>query len=83
MAKKGSVKVLVGIVLFLAVVGGGFFGMMQASAAKRVASLEEGSTMLVTMVIGEVDVMPENSTDWRPLMVNEVLQMGDSVRTGA
>lgn len=82
MAKKGSAKVIIGIVLFLAVVGGGFFGMMRASAAERVASLEEGSTMLVTMVIGEVDVMPENATDWRPLKVNEVLQMGDSVRTG-
>lgn len=79
--KKGGAKVAIWLSLFAIVAVAGWFGMTKYTAMKQQQTLESGNAMLVTLIVGDVEVKKSGSGDWTALYVDDVLKMGDEIKT--
>lgn len=81
--KKGGLKVVLWLVSFMVIAGLGFFGLTKYSEMQKHEKLTKGESILVTLVVGKVEVKKMGATDWRDLYVEDVLAMGDNIKTAA
>lgn len=79
---KGGMKVLVWLVVFLAIVGIGWFSLTKVSLMKKQEKLSAGEAIIATLVIGDVEIKRTGSEGWETLLIDDLLVMGDEVRTG-
>jgi len=69
-----------GVVVLLVV--GGIFGMGWFFQYQKTEKINQGEAILVTMTIGDVQVRKMGSDSWREVSVDDVVEMGDTLRTG-
>lgn len=81
--KKGGSKILVWVVSFVVVAAIGWYGLTKISTIKNNEKIEKGEAIVVSLVVGDVQVKKMGSTGWRVINVEDTLQMGDTVKTGA
>lgn len=80
--KKGGFKVLAWLMSFMVIAALGWFGLTKFAAIQKMDKIDKGENIVVTLVVGDVNVKKLGSSDWRPLMVEDVVAMGDSLKTG-
>ncbi len=80
--KKGGFKVIAWLMSFMVIAALGWFGLTKFSTIQKMEKIDKGENIVVTLVVGEVEVMKAGTTEWRPLFVEDVVAMGDSVKTG-
>jgi outer membrane protein assembly factor BamB len=80
--KRGGVKVLVWLFAFLLIVGVSWIGLTKFSQIKKQEKMEKGEAIVVTLVVGDVQVKKMGASDFRKVFVEDILQMGDSIKTG-
>ncbi|MCX7882737.1 MAG: FecR domain-containing protein [Brevinematales bacterium] len=81
MAKSsGKWMVSVGVLALLVVAG--IFGMGWFFQYQKNQKINQGEAILVTMTIGEVGIRKMGSDTWREVSVDDVIEMGDTLRTG-
>lgn len=73
--------IVLGVVVLLVV--GGVFGMGWFFQYQKTEKINQGEAILVTMTIGDVQVRKMGSDSWREVSVDDVIEMGDTLRTGA
>lgn len=79
--KRGGMGILAWAIGFMVVVGLGWFGLMKFSAVKKQEQIQKGEAIVVTLVVGDVEVKKMGSQQWREVAVEDSLQMGDAIRT--
>lgn len=79
---KGGFKIVVWLVSFMFIAAVGWFGLTKFSTMKKQEKIEKGEAIVATLVVGDVSVMKMGSTSWRKVLVEDTLQMGDTVKTG-
>jgi len=82
MSKSPFRLVLIGALVGLLVVGG-FWGMGWFFEYQKAQKLNQGEAILVTMTVGDVQIRKMGSDVWRPVAVEDVVEMGDTLRTGS
>ncbi len=81
--KKGGLKIFGWIVSFMVILAIGWFGLTKFSQIKMAEKIEKGEAIVVTLVVGDVEVKKMGSGNWRKVLIEDNLQMGDSIKTGA
>ncbi len=81
--KKKGLSIIVWIASFMAIAGLTFFALTKIGEAKRNEKLMSGEAILVTFVVGDVQINKNASASFRPLYVDDTIEMGDSIRTGS
>ncbi len=81
--KKGGFKIFVWILSFMIVAAIGWFGLTKMSLIKKNEKIEKGEAIVVTLLVGNVQVKKMGSTDWRLVNVEDDLQMGDAIKTAS
>ncbi|MFN3660762.1 MAG: FecR domain-containing protein, partial [Brevinematales bacterium] len=79
---RSPLRVGMALGLLVILVGVGVFGMGWFFQYQKANKVNEGEAILVTMTIGDVQVRRMGSESWREVSVDEVVEMGDTLRTG-
>jgi outer membrane protein assembly factor BamB len=79
--KSGGIKILVWLVGFMIIVGVGWFGFTNILTKQKQEKIQKGEAIVVTLVVGKVDVKKMGASEYREVMVEDTLQMGDSLKT--
>ncbi len=61
----------------------GVFGMRWLFEYHKSQKLDKGEAILVTMTIGDVQIRKMGSDNWREVAVDDIVEMGDTLKTGA
>lgn len=80
--KGGSFKIITWAVSFLVVAAIGWLAITKFSSIKTQEKIEKGEAIVVTLVVGDVDVKKMGANSWRKALIEDNLEMGDSVKTG-
>jgi len=81
--KKGGFKIFAWLTTFLVIAALGWFGLTKLSLIKKQEKVEKGEAIVVTLVVGEVKVKKMGASDWREVSVEDILQMGDAIKTAS
>ncbi len=79
--KKGGIKLAVWVAAFSILVVFGFIFVSKFSLITKQNKIEKGEALIVTTVVGNVYAKKMESSEWKKVMVEDILQMGDSLRT--
>jgi len=80
--KKGGF-IVVWVVCFIIIAAGGWFGLTKYSEMVKLQKIDKGEAIVVSMVVGDAEVKNQGATVWKPMAIEDTLQMGDTVRTAA
>ena len=80
--KGGAFKIIAWAISFLVVAAIGWFGISKFSSIKLKEKIEKGEAIVVTMSVGDVGVKKMGANSWRKALIEESLEMGDSIKTG-
>ncbi len=80
--KNKGARVLVWLLSFMVIVGLAFFAITKINDAKRSEKIVSGEAILVTFVVGNVEISKMGSSAYRALYVDDTIEMGDSIKTG-
>ncbi|MGC8764735.1 MAG: PQQ-binding-like beta-propeller repeat protein [Brevinematia bacterium] len=79
--KRGGLKIFVWVVSFCLVVVLGWFFVSKYSQVTQKEKIEKGEAIIVSVVVGDVYAKKLGSGDWKKVNVEEILQMGDYIKT--
>jgi len=81
MKRSGLRMAIVGGLLVVLVVAG-IVGMNWLFQYQKMNKIAQGEAILVTMTIGDVQIKKMGSDKWKEVAVEDVVEMGDTLRTG-
>ncbi|URA09400.1 outer membrane protein assembly factor BamB family protein [Thermospira aquatica] len=79
---NSSFRWVIALAVVVLMVVGGVFGMGWLFEYQKFQKLDKGEAILVTMTIGDVKVRKMGSDSWREVMVEDIVEMGDTLKTG-
>ncbi len=79
--KKGGIKLLVWALAFSILVVFGVVFVSKYSLVVKQDKIEKGEALIVSAVVGDVYAQKVGSSDWKKVKVEEILQMGDNIKT--
>ncbi len=79
--KKGGIKLFVWALAFSILVVFGVVFVSKYSLVIKQDKIEKGEALIVSGVVGDVYAQKVGSSDWKKVKVEEILQMGDNIKT--
>lgn len=80
--KKSGFKLFVWFASFCILLIVGWFFLLQYTTIVKKEKINKGEAIVATAVVGDVMVKKMGASDWKKLYVEDILQMGDYVKTG-
>ncbi len=81
--RKGGFRIFAWVLSFVIIAGIAWFGLEKISVIKKNEKIEKGEAIVVSLVVGDVQVNKMGSSGWRVVNVEDILQMGDTIKTGS
>ncbi len=79
--RKGGVKIFVWVTSFCLVLILGWVFISKYSLITKKEKIEKGEAIIVSVVVGDVFAKKVGSANWKKINVEEILQMGDYLKT--
>lgn len=80
--KKEGIKLFLWFASFCLLIIVGWVLVSRYSAVFKKEKIDKGEAIVATVVVGDVSVKKMGAADWKKLKVEDILQMGDYLRTG-
>jgi len=81
--RKGRSRFLLWVACFAVILVIGWFGLNEMTINKNIEKIEKGEAIVVTLVVGDVQVKKMGLSVWRVVKIEDNLQMGDTIKTGS
>ena len=81
--KKGALEYWYGQSSFVVVAAIVWIGLTRITTIKNNEKIEKGESIVVSLVVGDVQVKKMGASGWRVINVADTLQMGDYIKTGS
>ncbi|MCX7821438.1 MAG: PQQ-binding-like beta-propeller repeat protein [Brevinematales bacterium] len=79
--KKGGIKLFAWLAAFSLLIVFGVVFVSKYSLVVKQNKIDKGEALIVSAVVGDVYAQKVGSSDWKKVKVEEILQMGDNIKT--
>ena len=79
---KNGIRIIVWVVIILVIAAAAWFEYSQYSSVLKNKKIDKDEAFVISLVVGDVNIKKSSSSVWSGLKESDIVQMGDSVKTG-